>query len=179
LLIEPERIESCEPRQAKNDIDTVKKELAAIEKDERGNNRGLDRLLNLYLEGSLRQAGYVVKSSELESEADRLAQAKSELQRRIQNRGKYEPSTELIQTIQLLSRSHERFTEEQKVRVFRSLLKEARITDTGVEFEMYSQPAPNVWWKCRQKVPPKNHAIHPDAGPNDVYAMADVGREVS
>jgi MerR HTH family regulatory protein len=42
-------------------------------------------------------------------------------------------------------------TEEQKVKVFRSLIKETRITGSGVEFEMYVQPTQNVWWKYRQK----------------------------
>src|SRR5215831_19464316 len=64
---------------------------------------------------------------------------------------RHDASTELIQTIRLLSRSHRRFTEEQKVRVFRSLIKETRITASGVEFEMYVQPTQNVWWKYRQK----------------------------
>jgi len=47
-----------------------------------------------------------------------------DLQRRIQNLGKHDASTELIQTIRVLSRSHRRFNEEQKVKVFRSLIKE-------------------------------------------------------
>src|SRR5262249_32951741 len=94
---------------------------------------------------------YVVKSSELEAEAERLSQMKADLQRRIQNHRKQDASTELIQTIRLLSRSHRRFTEEQKVQVFRSLIKDTRITASGVELEMYVQPTQNVWWKYRQK----------------------------
>ena len=39
-----------------------------------------------------------------------------------------------------LSRSHRRFTEERKVKVIRSLVKETRITATGIEFEMYIEP---------------------------------------
>jgi hypothetical protein len=78
----------------------------------------LDRLLNLYLEGNIPQASYVVKSSEVEAETERLSQVKSDLQQRIQNYEKQDASTDLIQTIRLLSRSHRRFTEEQKVKVF-------------------------------------------------------------
>jgi len=37
------------------------------------------------------------------------------------------------------------------VKVFRSLIKETRITAAGIEFEMYVQPTQNVWWKYRQK----------------------------
>jgi len=120
-------------------------------KDEKAGKEKLDRLLNLYLEGNIPQANYVVKSSELEAEAEQLSQTKSNLQLRIQNHGKQDASLELIQTIRLLSRSHRRFTEEQKVKVFRSLIKETRITASGVELEMYVQPTQNVWWKYRQK----------------------------
>ena len=35
--------------------------------------------------------------------------------------------------------------------VFRSLIKETRITQAGIELEMYVQPTQNVWWKYRQK----------------------------
>jgi hypothetical protein len=50
----------------------------------------------------------------------------------------------IIQTIRILSRSHRRFTEERKVKVFRSLIKETRITATGIEFEMYIEPTERV-----------------------------------
>src|SRR5204862_6352327 len=106
------------------------------------------------------QASYVVKSSELQAEAERLAQSKTDLQRRIENHGKQDVSAELIQTIRLLSRSHRRFTEEQKVKVFRSLVKETRITTSGVEVEMYVQPTQNVWWKYRQKSPRRTTTPH-------------------
>jgi MerR HTH family regulatory protein len=84
-------------------------------------------------------------------EAERLSQVKSALQQRIQNHGEQDASVELIQTVRLTSRSHRRFTEEQKVKVFRSLIKETRITASGVELQMYIQPTQNVWWKYRQK----------------------------
>jgi hypothetical protein len=72
-------------------------------------------------------------------------------QRRIQNHGKQDASAELIQMMRMLSRSYRRFTEDHKVKVFRSLIKETRITANDVEFEMYVQPTRNVWWKYRQK----------------------------
>jgi site-specific DNA recombinase len=151
LFIQPERIHSLLTPSAEDDLESLKKQCAAIEKHKKLNKEKLDRLLNLYLEGNIPQASYVVKSSELEAEAERLAQNRSELQRRIQNHGKQDARAELIQTIRLLSRSHRRFTEEQRVKVFRSLIKETRITANGVEFEMYVQPTRNVWWKYRQK----------------------------
>ena len=61
--------------------------------------------------------------------------------------------SDLIQTLRVLARSHRRFTEEQKTKVFRSIIKDARMTDSGVDLEMYVQPTQNVWWKYRQKKP--------------------------
>jgi len=151
LFVAPERIDSLITPAKESDLGKMKQELAAIEREEKLTKEKIDRLLNLYLEGNLPQGSYVLKSSELDSEAERLMQTKTDVQRRIQNHGKQDASAELIQTFRLLARSHRRFTEEQRVRVFRSLIRETRITGAGVEFEMYVQPTQNVWWKYRQK----------------------------
>src|SRR5262249_8876847 len=45
--------------------------------------------------------------------------------------------TELIQTIRLLSRSHRRFTEEQKIKVFRSIVRTAHLSSSSAELELY------------------------------------------
>jgi hypothetical protein len=150
LFMAPERIHSLIAPSIKSDLETLKKDVTAIEKNERSNKEKLDRLLNLYLEGNIPQAGYVVKCSELEAEAERLGKTKSELQYQIQNHGN-QNNADLFNTIRILSRSHRRFTEEQKVKVFRSLIRETRITASGIEFQMYVQPTKNVWWKYRQK----------------------------
>ena len=155
LFVSPDRIQSLIAPSERNDLDLLKKRLSEVEKDERSTKEKTARLLDLYLEGNIPQASYVVKSSELEAEAERLGKAKSELQYEIQNHGSQNISTDLINTIRILSRSHRRFSEEQKVRVFRSLIKQTRITASGVELEMYAQPTQNVWWKYRQKVSPK------------------------
>jgi site-specific DNA recombinase len=157
LFMKPERIHSLLAPSSDTDLESLKKQVSAIEKDEKVNKDKLERLLNLYLEGNIPQAQYVVKSSELEAESERLAQSKAELHRSIQNHGKKDIGTELIQTIRLLSRSHRRFTEQQKVKVFRSLVKETRITASGVELDLYTQPTQNVWWKYRQKKLPTSH----------------------
>src|SRR5262249_12375102 len=125
LFIAPERIHSLLTPSSEDDLETLKKQLAGFEKDEKASKEKLDRLLNLYLEGNIPQASYVVKSSELEAEAERLSQMKSDLQRRIQNHERHDATTDLIQTIRLLSRSHRRFTEAQKVQVFRSIIRAA------------------------------------------------------
>lgn len=161
LFLQPELIHSLMATSADDDLESLKKELAGIEKEEQSNKDKLQRLLNLYLDGNIPQATYVVKSSELERETERMAQRKSESQRRIQHHGNHDASMELIQTIRILARSHRRFTEAQKVRVFRSLIKETRITEAGVELEMYVQPTQNVWWKYRQKSPRRKTSSDP------------------
>jgi hypothetical protein len=65
--------------------------------------------------------------------------------------GKRVVTDNLVQTLRVLARSHRRFTEEQKTKVFRSIVKEARLAPTGIELELYVQPTQNVWWKYRQK----------------------------
>jgi len=92
----------------------------------------------------------------------------------------------LIQTIRLLSRSHRRFTDDQKVKVFRSVIKEARLTATGVEFEMYVQPTQNVYWKYRQKFSQEKKRLAPERTvqvgiprSNPVPAIVYTSREVA
>jgi len=87
---------------SQDDVEWLKKQLAGIEKNEKAGKEKLDRLLNLYLEGNVPLASYVVKSSELEAEAERPSHPKSDLQHRIENHGKQDATTELIQTIRLL-----------------------------------------------------------------------------
>jgi hypothetical protein len=189
LFVAPERIQSLIAPAPENDLELLKKQLGAVEKEQRIAAAKTDRLLNLYLEGNLPQAAYVVKSSELERETEKLAQTKNDLQRRIQNHGKQGARTELIQTIRILSRSHRRFTEEQKTRVFRSLIRETRITTSGVDFEMYVAPTQNVWWKYRQKRQ-RSKAVHeelqtlrigvpqPHALSTRVYTAGDVAKMI-
>jgi hypothetical protein len=74
-----------------------------------------------------------------------------ELGKRIGRNGQRALTTELIQTLRILARSHRRFTNEQKTAVFRSIVKEAHLTATSVELEMYVQPTQNMWFKYRQK----------------------------
>src|SRR5688572_28387407 len=87
----------------------------------------------------------------MEREADALDQARATLQQKVQSHGKTGVAADLIQTLRILARSHRRFTEEQKTKVFRSIVKEARLTAIGVELELYVQPTRNGWWKYRQK----------------------------
>src|SRR5262249_4363663 len=44
-----------------------------------------------------------------------------------------------------------RFTEQQKTKVFRSMVKEARMNDSSIELELYAKPTENELWKYRQK----------------------------
>src|SRR5438093_10123769 len=68
------------------------------------------------------------------------------------------------------SRYHRRFIHEQKVRVFRSIVKAARLHDSSVEFYLYVGP---VQWKYRQELKPgcsSRRLLGEVAGPNsDCY----------
>jgi hypothetical protein len=151
LLVHPERIHELIAPEPKSDVDTLKKELGKAEREQRTLQEKQARLLDLYLEGNVPQASYVVKAGQLEKEAEALAGTRTSLQQRINSNGKATGLSDLIQTLRLLARSHRRFTEEQKTKVFRSIIKEARLNAAGVELEMYVQPTQNIWWKYRQK----------------------------
>jgi|SRR5688572_13755389 hypothetical protein len=151
LPIEPERIHSLIAPQQDNDPAALKKELGTIQRDEKASKEKQARLLDLYLEGNIPQASYVVKSSELEAELARLDGRKAELRVQMAGSNKKDLTTSLIQTLRILARSHRRLTAEQKTSVFRSIVKEARLSGTGVELELYIQPTQNVWWKYRHK----------------------------
>jgi len=154
LLIRPEHIHELMAPEPRNDVDTLKKELAKTEREQRVLKEKQDRLLNQYLEGNLPQASDVVKTTQLEQEAEALTQTRTSLQQKIHSNRKDTGVADLIQTLRILARSHRRFTEEQKTKVFRSIVKEARLTAAGVELEMYVQPTQNIWWKYRQKPKP-------------------------
>jgi hypothetical protein len=78
----------------------------------------------------------VGKSSQME-QAERLAQVRTTLHQKIQADGKRVVTDDIVQTLRVLARSHRRFTEDQKTKVFRSLVKEAQFTAAGVELELY------------------------------------------
>ena len=60
---------------------------------------------------------------------------------------------------ELLSRSHQRFTHEQKVLVFRSIVKAARLHDSSVELNLYLNPVQNYQWKYRQERRPNAQRV--------------------
>jgi len=45
-------------------------------------------------------------------------------------------------------------THEQKVRVFRSIVKAARLHNSSVELNLYLNPVQNYQWKYRQQLKP-------------------------
>ena len=95
LLIEPERIHSLLAPEPKSTADSAKKELAGMEREEKAAKEKVARLLDLYLEGNLPQASYVVKSSVLEAELARLDGRKAELRLQMSRSEKKDPTTSL------------------------------------------------------------------------------------
>ena len=53
--------------------------------------------------------------------------------------------------------------QRRQAQVFRSIVKEAKMTESGVELEMYVQPTQNVWWKYRQKKSSRSRSEKPVA----------------
>jgi len=151
VIVRPERIQDLIVPTPETDLTGLKKQMAETEREERTLKEKQQRLLDLYLEGNIPQASYVVKSGQMEAEAERLAQTRATLHQKMASHGKKGVTDGLVQTLRLLARSHRRFTEEQKTKVFRSMVKEARLSETGVELEMYVQATQNVWWKYRHK----------------------------
>jgi site-specific DNA recombinase len=160
LFVHPERIRSLIAPKSNDNLEALKKELLTIERGQKSLKEKQERLLNLYLEGNIPQAAYVVKSSALEVEASELSDKRANLQLRIRDYDKRDLKADLIQTLRLLARSHRRFTDEQKTKVFRSIIKEARLNASGVELEMYVQPTENIWWKYRQKKATRRNTSH-------------------
>jgi hypothetical protein len=151
LLTKPERIHSLIAPARENDTETLKQDLATVEREDKAIHEKQQRLLDLYLEGNIPEASYVLKSSELETQVERLSQRKVELQKQIGGTSQRDLTSELIQTLRILARSHRRFTEEQKTKIFRSIVKEVRLSESLVELELYGQPTQNLWFKYRHR----------------------------
>src|SRR4030095_736446 len=80
LLVQPERIYELVTPEPKNDPEVIKKELARTEREQTLLKENQARLLDLYLEGNVPQASYVVKNAQLEKEAENLARTRTALQ---------------------------------------------------------------------------------------------------
>jgi hypothetical protein len=59
----------------------------------------------------------------MEAEAERLAQLRTTLHQKIQADGKRAVTEDLVQRLRVLARSHKRFTEEQKTKASRSIVR--------------------------------------------------------
>jgi Recombinase zinc beta ribbon domain len=99
LLVRPELIHELVAPEPKNDIDALRKELAKTEREQKALQEKQARLLDLYLEGNVPQASYVVKTTQLEQETEALAQARTSIQQKIQANGKNNGVVDLIQTL--------------------------------------------------------------------------------
>jgi hypothetical protein len=91
--------------------------------------------------GIYRKASYVVESGQMEETQKLSPTPAGSLQRKIQSHGKTGVAANLIQTLRVLARSRRRFTEEQKTKVFRSIIKEAQLKADGVELDVRSTNA--------------------------------------
>ena len=151
LFTKPERVYSLLTDNDKTFRETIKEQIRDLESEKKTILDKQDRLLNLYLEQKLQEATYESKNGELGKQLTAVRGQLTELRRRKEELGQRELATELVHTLRILSRSHRRFTEDQKIRVFRSLVSEAHILEDRVSLELYVQPIENIWWKYRHK----------------------------
>src|ERR1051326_7373051 len=93
LFLKPERIHELVAPTPETDLDAIKKDLATAERDQKTLKEKQERLLNLYLEGNVPQATYVVKSSQLEVEAAGINDRRASLQQQIHSHGKHDVTT--------------------------------------------------------------------------------------
>jgi len=108
------------------------------------------KLVDLYMEGDVKKTLYTSKNGKLESRLKAVHHKTEELQKRLEELNQKDLAADLVHTLRILARSHKRFTEEQRTKVFRSLVKEAHLKKDGVELELYVKPIQNLWWKFRQ-----------------------------
>src|SRR2546425_3343193 len=123
LFTRLERISSLLINAGQDQTAALKDRLTELEAAAKSIATKQDRLLNLYLEGRLSKAVYDNKNHELERGAAECRSELIDVRKRIDQSSKRELEIELIHRLRILSRSHQRFTHEQKVCVFRSIVK--------------------------------------------------------
>jgi len=149
LFMEPERVYSLLDEQGhksslEDQLSALESELAALDKKEQ-------RLLNLYMEERINDSLFDKKQEELDNKRIALKDDKVNVESSLKTTQQRDLTSSLVNTLRILAKSSTRFTEEQKVKVFRSMVKQATIHESGVEMELYVEPVRNIWWKFRQK----------------------------
>jgi len=109
-----------------------------------------EMLVNLYLEERVSNTLYDSENEKLDNRLKAVRDEIEELQKRIEELNQKDLAADLVHTLRILARSHKRFTEEQRTKVFRSLVKEAHLREDSLDLELYVEPIQNIWWKFRQ-----------------------------
>ncbi len=150
LLLKPERVYSYLDPAEKDRPTSLENQLAKIERDQASIELKQKKLLDLYLDGELDKSTYRAKSSELKSQSEFLATRESLINAELPDLEQEDVAVRLVHSLRILARSQERFTQTQKTRVFRSLVKEAYLGEQSTELVFYTQPISNIWAKYRQ-----------------------------
>jgi len=149
LFMEPERVYSLLDGEGfksslEEQLGVLESELAALDQKEQ-------RLLNLYMEDRINDSLFDKQKEELDNKRIALKDDKVNVESSLKTTQQRDLTSSLVNTLRILAKSSTRFTEEQKVKVFRSMVKQATIHESGVEMELYVEPVRNIWWKFRQK----------------------------
>ncbi len=150
LLLEPERVYSYLAPAKEAHPTSLKNQLAKIEKDQARIELKQKKLLDLYLDGELDKSTYRARNSELKSQSEFLATRENLINAELPDLEQDDAAVRLVHGLRILARSQERFTQSQKTRVFRSLVKEAHLSKESTELLLYTQPISNIWAKYRQ-----------------------------
>ncbi len=149
LFMEPERVYSLLDEEGHKS--NLEEQLSVLESELAALNQKEQRLLNLYMEDRINLSLFDKKKEELDNKRIALKDDKVKVESRLKTTQQRDLTSSLVNTLRILAKSSTRFTEEQKVKVFRSMVKQATIHESGVEMELYVEPVRNIWWKFRQK----------------------------
>ncbi len=156
LFMEPERVYSLLDEEGHKS--SLEEQLSALENELAALEQKQQRLLNLYMEDRIDDSLFDKQKEELDNRRIALNDDRVDVESRLKTTRQRDLTSDLVNTLRILAKSSTRFTEDQKVKVFRSMVKQAKIHESGVEMELYVEPVRNIWWKFRQKATRCSHS---------------------
>ncbi len=173
LFTKPNRVYSLLAVSEEDHRKGLEEQMEDLAKEQTSIQEKQGKLVDLYVEGDVKKTLYNSKNEKLESRLKAIHNGTEELQKRIEELNQKDLAADLVHTLRILARSHERFTEEQRTKVFRSLVKEAHLREDSLDLELYVEPIQNIWWKFRQTDTPTAPPVVRDLLRMRSYARAE------
>ncbi len=158
IILKPERLDELvrsEPIDA-----SLERELERLDSQIKTITQKVQRLLTLYEDGDLDKATYLSRRDQHEKHLHQIRVVAERTRGLLQKEDQRDNTTALQHTLRILGRSQSRFTTDQKARVFRSMVREARLGDDSLTLELYTEPIENVWYKYRQNPDPQRRDLN-------------------